>query len=123
MAPKGVIIKNIRGQKLRGKMKEWSVDFPTTLRLLKPEKENCVKLEEHEGSSQQDPVYQNSKDGITSKTNPAHNPAATFKAKESRIKRMDGYHRLVIPQKFHKCFGFRFIVSFWLPLRLLRIVL
>lgn len=44
---------------LRGKMKGRSAGFPTTLRLIKPEKDNCVKFKKHEGSSQRDPVYQN----------------------------------------------------------------
>lgn len=40
-------------------MKGWSVGFPTTLRLIKPEKDNRVKFKKREVSSQRDPVYQN----------------------------------------------------------------
>lgn len=44
---------------LREKMKGWSVGFPTLLQPMKPGKDNRVKLKKHEGSSQRDPVYQN----------------------------------------------------------------
>lgn len=74
---KGVIIKLRREQMLREKMKGWSEGFPTTLRLIKPEKDNFKK---HEGSSQPDPVYQNT--ARTSKTNPTHNPTATFEREQ-----------------------------------------
>ena len=52
----GVITIRRRQRNLREKMKGGSVGFPTTLRLIKPEKDNCVKFE---GSSQRDPVYEN----------------------------------------------------------------
>lgn len=44
---------------LRGKIIGWSVAFPMTLEHIKPEKDNSVKFKKHKGSSQQDPVYQN----------------------------------------------------------------
>lgn len=56
---KGVIIKNKRENAKKKKMKGWSVGFPTTLQFFNPEKDNCVKFKKHEGSSQRDPVYQN----------------------------------------------------------------
>lgn len=67
-------------------MKGWSVGFPMMLSLIKPEKDNSVKFNTHEGSSTAGSgLSKHNQDSVPSKTNPTERHCNILRQREHGV--------------------------------------